>query len=131
MDKRLDKWVKDPTVEAVVTHEKLSVANEAWLDNDVNHVEEDAVIYKLENSSDYEHALSRLDEKEADVIERLKGFAEGLGKKIEKVAGTALVDVPEEQIPEDATDKEIVEAVQKMWADREDGEINGGDRWPQ
>ncbi|KAJ7820524.1 hypothetical protein B0H14DRAFT_2371988 [Mycena olivaceomarginata] len=40
---------------------------------------------------------------------------------------SALVDVPEEQIPEDATDEEIVEAVQKMWADREDGEINGGD----
>ncbi|KAJ7720388.1 hypothetical protein B0H14DRAFT_2642715 [Mycena olivaceomarginata] len=68
--------------------EKISAADEAWLDNDGNHVEEDAVIYyRLENSSDYERALSRLD-KEADVIERPKGFAEGLGKKIEKVADT-------------------------------------------
>ncbi|KAJ7813528.1 hypothetical protein B0H14DRAFT_2376751, partial [Mycena olivaceomarginata] len=33
----------------------------------------------------------------------------------------------EEQIPEEATDEEIVEAVQKMWANLEDGEINGGD----
>jgi hypothetical protein len=82
------KQRRDNLKERLRNKEKLSAADEAWLDNDGNHVEEDAVIYKLENSSDYERALSRLDEKEADVIERLKGFAEGLGKKIEKVAGT-------------------------------------------
>ncbi|KAJ7687610.1 hypothetical protein B0H17DRAFT_1136162 [Mycena rosella] len=38
-----------------------------------------------------------------------------------------LVDVPEEQVPEDATDEDIAEAVQKMHKDRQDIEINGGD----
>ncbi|KAJ7881313.1 hypothetical protein B0H14DRAFT_2565887 [Mycena olivaceomarginata] len=79
----------DNLAEQLQNKEKISVADEAWLDNDGNHVEEDT-IYKLENSSDYGHALSRLDKKEADMIERPKGFAEGLGKKIEKVADTGL-----------------------------------------
>ncbi|KAJ7637454.1 hypothetical protein B0H17DRAFT_1217079 [Mycena rosella] len=37
------------------------------------------------------------------------------------------VDVPEEQVPEDTTDEDIAEAVQKMHKDRQDIEINGGD----
>ncbi|KAF8139163.1 hypothetical protein K438DRAFT_1785949 [Mycena galopus ATCC 62051] len=39
----------------------------------------------------------------------------------------ALVEIPEEQVQEDATDEEIHELVQKMRADRENQEINGGD----
>ncbi|KAJ7923890.1 hypothetical protein B0H13DRAFT_1602206 [Mycena leptocephala] len=35
--------------------------------------------------------------------------------------------MPEEQVLEDATDEEILEAVQKMHTDRENQEINGGD----
>ncbi|KAJ7094985.1 hypothetical protein C8R44DRAFT_890116 [Mycena epipterygia] len=38
-----------------------------------------------------------------------------------------LVDMPEERVVEDATDEEIVEAVQKMCRCTEDKEINGGD----
>ncbi|KAJ7477653.1 hypothetical protein FB451DRAFT_1131871 [Mycena latifolia] len=39
--------------------------------------------------------------------------------------------MPEEQVMEDADDEEIFEAVQKMYADREHREINGGDDDPQ
>ncbi|KAJ7235718.1 hypothetical protein B0H12DRAFT_1027271 [Mycena haematopus] len=35
--------------------------------------------------------------------------------------------MPEEQVLEDATDEEILEAVQKMHTNRENQEINGGD----
>ncbi|KAJ7910976.1 hypothetical protein B0H13DRAFT_1876158 [Mycena leptocephala] len=35
--------------------------------------------------------------------------------------------MPEEQVLEDATDEDIFEAVQKMRADQENKEINGGD----
>jgi hypothetical protein len=38
-----------------------------------------------------------------------------------------LVDIPEERVVEDATDEEIVEAVQKMRECQADKEINGGD----
>ncbi|KAJ7884687.1 hypothetical protein B0H13DRAFT_1889897 [Mycena leptocephala] len=37
--------------------ESISEADEAWLDNEVNHVEEDTVIDSLENTSDYKHHL--------------------------------------------------------------------------
>jgi hypothetical protein len=40
---------------------------------------------------------------------------------------SALMEMPEEQVQEDATDEEIHELVQKMRADRENQEINGGD----
>ncbi|KAJ7715538.1 hypothetical protein B0H16DRAFT_1339710, partial [Mycena metata] len=40
---------------------------------------------------------------------------------------STLVDMPEEQVPEDATDEEIFEAVMVMRADKENQEINGGD----
>jgi hypothetical protein len=38
-----------------------------------------------------------------------------------------LVDMPDEQVAEDATDEEIFKAVQQMRSDRENMEINGGD----
>ncbi|KAJ7825174.1 hypothetical protein B0H13DRAFT_1918758 [Mycena leptocephala] len=38
-----------------------------------------------------------------------------------------LVDMPDEQVAEDATDEEIFKAVQQMRNDRENMEINGGD----
>ncbi|KAJ7752518.1 hypothetical protein DFH07DRAFT_960601 [Mycena maculata] len=63
--------------------DRLTADKEAWLDNDANQVEEDAVIEKLERASDYERGLSRLDTKEIGLVERLKALA---GEVAEKVA---------------------------------------------
>ncbi|KAJ7175606.1 hypothetical protein C8R46DRAFT_1030644 [Mycena filopes] len=62
--------------------EKLSPADKAWLDNDGNQVNEDAVIQKLENASDYERGLSCLNSNEAGLVEKLKGLAGEVGQKV-------------------------------------------------
>jgi hypothetical protein len=52
---------KDDLTQCLKKKESISEADEAWLDNEVNHVEEDTVIDSLENTSDYKHHLAHLD----------------------------------------------------------------------
>ncbi|KAJ6573769.1 hypothetical protein DFH09DRAFT_1311856 [Mycena vulgaris] len=59
----------------------LSLSEDAWLDDEANHVDEDALIDKLEKASDYEAALSRLDSRETRVLEKLQGLAGEVGEK--------------------------------------------------
>jgi hypothetical protein len=55
--------------------EKISAADEAWLDNDANHVEEDATVSRLETASDYESEFARLNTTKMGLVEKLKKFA--------------------------------------------------------
>ncbi|KAJ6551038.1 hypothetical protein DFH09DRAFT_1319605 [Mycena vulgaris] len=48
------KKCKDDLMARLKKAEKISDVDVAWLDDTANHVEEDAVIKKLENASDYE-----------------------------------------------------------------------------
>ncbi|KAJ7488311.1 hypothetical protein FB451DRAFT_1553732 [Mycena latifolia] len=59
--------------------DRLMPAEDKWLDNDANHVDEDAVIQKLETASDYDRGLSRLDTKELALVEKLKTLAGEVG----------------------------------------------------
>lgn len=52
--------------------EKISEEEEAWLDNDANCVDEEAIIGTLEKASDFEHALSQLNPEQKKVVERLR-----------------------------------------------------------
>lgn len=73
---------KDGLIARQNRKEKLSDAKEAWLDNEANHVDEDALIDRLEKASDYEHSFARLNEKEVGLVNKLKQVAEGAGKSV-------------------------------------------------
>jgi hypothetical protein len=81
LKKTVQKW-RDALTERLKKEEKLSEAEEAWLDNDANHVEEDALMDKLENASDFERGLSRLDSREAGLVEKLKELAGDFGQQV-------------------------------------------------
>ncbi|KAJ6605485.1 hypothetical protein DFH09DRAFT_1067756 [Mycena vulgaris] len=68
---------KDDLTQRLNKEEKISPADEAWLDNEANHVDEDALIDTLENASDYERGLSRLDSKQKGLIRKLKDLGGG------------------------------------------------------
>ncbi|KAJ6600469.1 hypothetical protein DFH09DRAFT_1498085 [Mycena vulgaris] len=79
---------KDDFTACLKKAEKISDADVAWLDDAANHVEEDAVIEKLENASDYERGFARLDEKEDRLDDKLKGGSLS-GTQADKKRGTA------------------------------------------
>jgi hypothetical protein len=64
---------KDGLVARLNRKEKNSAADEAWLDN-TNHVEEDAMVSRLETAY-YEHGFARLDAMEMGLVEKLEKFA--------------------------------------------------------
>ena len=46
--------------------------NEAWLDNNANYVDEEAIIGALEGASSFEHAFAQLNPEQKKVVERLR-----------------------------------------------------------
>jgi hypothetical protein len=58
--------------------ERISDEDEHWLDNDANHIEEEAVINALETASDYDHGLERLDSQQRTLVEKLKELGGGI-----------------------------------------------------
>ncbi|KAH9954990.1 hypothetical protein BC827DRAFT_1158422 [Russula dissimulans] len=57
--------------------EKISEEDEAWLDNDANHVNEEAVIGMLEGASNFECSLAWLNLEQKKVVERLRELGSG------------------------------------------------------
>jgi hypothetical protein len=78
---------RDGLLERLKNNDKLTVDEDTWLDQDANLVEEDAVIDKPENASDYERGFSHLNSKELGLIETLNGLAEGLDQKVSAMVG--------------------------------------------
>ncbi|KAJ7738450.1 hypothetical protein DFH07DRAFT_778978 [Mycena maculata] len=68
----------------------LTPSEDEWLDQEVNDVDEDAVIQKLKSASDYKHGLSRLDTKELVLVDRLKALAGGVAEKVKGKRKTIL-----------------------------------------
>jgi hypothetical protein len=66
---------KDGLVAHLNRKERISAADEAWLDNDDNYVEEDAMVSRLETASEYECEFAHLDATEMGLVEKLKKFA--------------------------------------------------------
>ncbi|KAJ6605570.1 hypothetical protein DFH09DRAFT_1067823 [Mycena vulgaris] len=77
---------KDGLMSRLRRKEKISASDEAWLDDAANHVDEDAVMDKLEKASDYERGFARLDAKELGLVEKLRQRAGDVGKKAEDMA---------------------------------------------
>jgi hypothetical protein len=68
---------KEDLTERLQKKESISEADEARLDNEANHVDEDAVIDSLENASDYERGLAHLDSKQKGLVKKLKDLGGG------------------------------------------------------
>jgi len=62
--------------------QKISLEDEHWLDQEANFVDEEALVDMLENASDYECALSRLDPKQKPLFKRLIEVGGGIREVI-------------------------------------------------
>ncbi|KAI9440580.1 hypothetical protein H4582DRAFT_1788482, partial [Lactarius indigo] len=64
--------------------ETLSSADEKWLDNEANIIDEQRVLEQLELASDYEREVARLDNKGKAIVEKLREWA---GELLVKMVG--------------------------------------------
>jgi len=74
------------TLEAVLkANQPLSEADEDWLDNAGNLVDEEWVVEALDCTSDYERELAKLSEKDKSVVQKLKDLASNGEKTLESL----------------------------------------------
>ena len=70
--------------------ETISSADEQWLDNEANIIDEQCVLEQLESASDYERGVTHLDDKGKAIVKKLKEWAGELpkitGKKCMRMA---------------------------------------------
>jgi hypothetical protein len=71
-------------LDCLAKKEKLSDADETWLDSDGNLVDEEHIIEALDAASDYEQGVERLSDNEKAALDRLKQAAEGNASKKRK-----------------------------------------------
>ena len=74
--KNLTKTRRDDLLARLHRKEKISAKEEEWLDNAANPVDEEAVVVLLENASDYERGLTRLNSQQKSLVEKLKELGE-------------------------------------------------------
>jgi hypothetical protein len=68
---------KDKLTTKLSQNEKISPAEEQCLDNKANTVEEQCVLDALEEASDYERGVERLDENGKNIVKKLREWAGG------------------------------------------------------
>ena len=71
------KACKDDILAQLQRKERISDEDEHWLDNNANHVEEEAIIHALETASDYDCGLEHLSSQQKALVERLKELGGG------------------------------------------------------
>ena len=76
--KNLTKTRKDDLVACLHWKEKISTEEE-WL-GAANPVDEEAIIDLLENASNYEHSLTRLNLQQKSLVDKLKELGGGIKK---------------------------------------------------
>jgi hypothetical protein len=67
---------KDKLTMKLSRNETIPPADEEWLDNEANTVEEQCVLDALEEASDYERGVERLDENGKNIVKKLRELAE-------------------------------------------------------
>jgi len=60
----------------------ISTVDKQWLDNEANTVDEKHIINMLEDASDYERGVAKLDDKVKAVVMKLKEWAGGIAHKV-------------------------------------------------
>ena len=69
---------KESLLSRLREQQKISSEDEDWLDQEANFVDEEALVDMLENASDYERAVSKLDPKQKPLLERLIELGGGI-----------------------------------------------------
>jgi hypothetical protein len=69
---------KESLLSRLQKQQTISSKDEAWLDQEANLVDEEALVDALEKASDYECALSKLDPKQRPLFERLMELGGGI-----------------------------------------------------
>jgi hypothetical protein len=92
----LENTVKDrkQKLQACLAEKRsISLTDELWLDNEANMVDEICVIDMLEDASDYERGVERLDDKGKAIVTKLKELAGGVATEaLKKRKRMRLVD---------------------------------------
>ncbi|KAF9501872.1 hypothetical protein BDN71DRAFT_1438594 [Pleurotus eryngii] len=108
--------------------EKISDADEQWLDHDANLVDEEAIIDALEKASDYERGLTRLTPHQKGLVQTLKDLGNGILQRGNRMAIEELLNpVSERENIDNISAEEIFRSVQEMREAMEMMEVNGGD----
>ncbi|KAG6882394.1 hypothetical protein C0993_010722 [Termitomyces sp. T159_Od127] len=102
LQQQIKAW-KNTLLEHISAKEAISDADEHWLDNDANLVDEKRCLKLLENVLDYEHGLQCLNSQQKTLVEKLKE----LGGGIKKVVGNKRKR-PDEPRKENATLKQKI-----------------------
>ncbi|KAJ7852138.1 cytochrome P450 [Mycena leptocephala] len=105
------KSKKDALLARLARKEKISDEEEHWLDNDVNDVDECALIQELETASDFERGVARLDSAKQKLLAKLNRLAGGDSdtesvKPATEKAKKRKRDPTEEEINQRASNKE-------------------------
>jgi hypothetical protein len=69
---------KESLLSRLQKQQTISSEDEAWLDQEANLVDEEALVDALEKASDYERVLSKLDPKQRPLLERLMELGGGI-----------------------------------------------------
>ncbi|THU75231.1 hypothetical protein K435DRAFT_707514 [Dendrothele bispora CBS 962.96] len=77
LKKRTDAKAKDLRAK-LARCETISAAEEQWLDNEANIIDEQLVLDKLGQASDYDHGLERLNSQEKGVVKKLMELGSGI-----------------------------------------------------
>ena len=88
--KKLQKQVKGWTkklCDLLKDGKTILDADKHWLDNTANLIDEERLVDRLNQASDYERDLLRLNTKEKETVENLRMLGDDAGKKNGKVAG--------------------------------------------
>jgi predicted RNase H-like nuclease (RuvC/YqgF family) len=76
---------KDELDGKLARKETISAADEHWLDNEANIIDEERLLETLESASDYERGIEKLDDKGKAIVKKLRQWAGDLanvtGKK--------------------------------------------------
>ena len=100
LKKGLDKLKKefkkkqDEITGKVSRNEAISQADEEWLDNEGNTVAEEHVLDLLEEASDYERGVARLDDHGKEIVKKLREWGGDLLAKIAGKKRKHMVSVP-------------------------------------
>jgi vacuolar-type H+-ATPase subunit E/Vma4 len=78
--KNLAKTKKDDLLARLHRKEKILTEEEEWLDHAANPVDKEAIIKLLENASDYERGLTRLNSQQKALVDKLKELSGGIKK---------------------------------------------------
>ena len=79
LQRQVKAW-KEKLQASLAERKSISSQDEQWLDNEANLVDEQRILEALENASDYERGLQRLDDTQKGMVRKLWEIAGNVAK---------------------------------------------------